>query len=250
MASREVMPSSPFVENEFMIAAALREDIESYARRCRQENRIFCMAAEGSLSKATVTRYIANIHYLIQHTPDYLARARDRAQALGDAPLAKHFAHKLAEEIGHDVWAERDLASLTRMTGSSVDVRVTSAMRRLVELVARIIDEDPALYLSYIAFAEYLIVILGPEWLELLERRCGIPMTSMTVIGNHIELDREHAEEAFDQIDDLVGEPHKLRPMRQALAETLALFDEYCMELAEGEKNKGIDGRHVHVSAA
>lgn len=232
-----------------MIAAALREEIETYARRCRQKNPIFRMAAEGTLSKATVTRYIANVHFLIQHTPDYLARARDRAEALGDAPLAQHFAHKLAEEIGHDAWSERDLASLGRMTGSTADVRVTSAIRRLVELVAEMIDEDPVLYLAYIAFAEYLIVILGPEWLALLERRCGIPMSSMTVIGNHVELDRDHAEEAFDRIDDLVGEPQKLRPMRKALVDTLALFDEYCMELAEGE-NKGIDGRLVHVSAA
>ena len=232
-----------------MIAAALREDIENNARPCRQENPIFCKAADGTLRKATVTRYIANVHYLIQHTPEYLARARDRARAQGDQPLAEHYAHKLGEELGHDVWAERDLASLTRMAGATADVRVTSAMRRLVELVGRIIDEDPVLYLSYIAFAEYLIVILGPEWLALLEQRCGIPMSSMTVIGNHIELDREHAEEAFDRIDDLVGDPRRLRAMRQVLADTLALFDEYCMELAEGE-NMSIDDRHVHVSAA
>ncbi len=232
-----------------MIAAALREDIETYARRCRDENPIFCRAADGTLLKATVTRYIANVHYLIQHTPQYLARARDNARAQGDHKLAAHYAHKLAEEMGHDVWAERDLASLTRIAGATSDVRVTGAMRRLVEMVGRIIDEDPVLYLAYIAFAEYLIVILGPEWLDLLERHCGIPMTSMTVIGNHIELDRDHAEEAFDQIDDLVGDPRKLRPMRQVLTDTLAIFDEYCMELAEGE-NRTMDERPLHVSAA
>lgn len=231
-----------------MIATALREDIETYARKCRQTNPMFCMAADGTLSKATVTRYITNLHYLIEHTPKHLARAQERAHALGNPLLAAHFAHKFAEEMGHDVWAERDVVSLTRMIGTA-DTRVTGAIHRLVELIERTIDEDPALYLSYIAFSEYLIVMLGPEWLDLLEQRCGIPKTSMTVIGNHAELDREHAEEAFDRIDDLVGDPRKLRPMREVLAETLALFDQHCIELAEGE-GKEMNDRHVHVSAA
>ena len=52
--------------------------------------------------------------------------------------------------------------------------------------------------------------MIGPRWLALLEERCGVPQSSMTAVGNHVELDREHAEEGFAVIDDLVGDPKML----------------------------------------
>ncbi len=48
-------------------------------------------------------------------------------------------------------------------------------MGDLILYLEETIDRDPALYLSYILFAGYLLVVLAPEWLVLLEERCGIP---------------------------------------------------------------------------
>jgi hypothetical protein len=106
-------------------------------------------------------------------------------------------------------------------------------MLAMIAFIERVIDEDPALYLAYILFAEYLVVLLGPQWLELLESRCGIPRTSMTVIGNHAELDREHVAEAFEVIDALVGDPQKLPAMRRVLRDTIACFEAFCRGVIE-----------------
>ena len=103
--------------------------------------------------------------------------------------------------------------------------------RALLAFLESTIDEDPALYLAYILFAEYLVVLLGPEWLTLLEERCGIPRSSMTVIGNHVELDKEHVEEALAHIDDLVSDPRKLSRMREVLLQTIEHFERFCDEV-------------------
>ena len=72
----------------------------------------------------------------------------------------------------------------------------------------------------------------------------------MTVIGKHIELDRDHAEEGWGCIDDLVGDPRKLAPMRKALAEMVAHFDRFCVELTTTtESSDGIEPIK-HISAA
>ena len=216
-----------------MIANALRVEIERYAAKMPRSNPLFYKAVDGTFTPVRMTVYLANVHHLVCHTPIFLVRARNRARQLGDACLAEHYEHKFGEEQGHDAWADRDIERMSAMSTVPVKRDVLPSIRDLVGFLATTIDEDPTLYLSYILFAEYLIVLLGPEWLRMLEERCGIPRSSMTVIGNHIELDREHVEEALDQIDDLVGDPGKLPRMREVLLEVLAHFDRFCAEVTE-----------------
>jgi hypothetical protein len=235
-----------------MIATALRAEIDQYAVRARRSNPLFRKAEAGLLTAGRIKDYLTNLHHLLLHTPAFLTRARERANALGDGSLAKHYEHKLGEEVGHDVWAEQDIERISAKVTERSKVAVVASMRDLISFLASIIDEDPALYLSYILFVEQLTVILGPEWLQLLEERCGIPRSAMTVVGNHAELDREHVEEALDSIDDLVGDPRKLPRMRAVLLESMAHFDRYCAEITE---EPSVDARASqdapqHVSAA
>jgi pyrroloquinoline quinone (PQQ) biosynthesis protein C len=235
-----------------MIADALRAEIELYAAKMRRSNPLFYKAADGTLTPACMTRYLSNVHFLICHTPIYLARAIHRSLQVGDSRLAEHYEHKRGEEQGHDAWADRDIERMSAASVAPAQRDVVPSIRELVAFLATTIDEDPALYLSYILFAEYLIVLLGPEWLCMLEERCGIPRSSMTVIGNHIELDREHVEEALDQIDALVGDPRKLPRMRQVILDVLAYFDRFCAEVT-GERAHAVwssPDAERHVSAA
>jgi hypothetical protein len=236
-----------------MIANALRAQIADYAVEMRRSNPLFFKAEDGTLTPGHIARYLANVHYLIVHTPIYLVRARDRARGLGLEALAQHYDHKKGEEVGHEEWAERDLSRVSPLAPAKREV--ASTMRDLVAYIATIIDEDPTLYLAYILFAEHLMVVGGGEWLELLETRCGIPRTSMTVVGNHVELDREHVEEALDSIDDLVGDPQKLPRMRQVIADTIAHFERFCADVTQNDaaqEKRRVNDRDAapHISAA
>lgn len=220
-----------------MIALALRADIERYAAAMRHQNPLFTRAERGTLAAEHLVRYLANIRVLIMHTEPHLMRAIVRARGLADFALATHYKKKLGEEAGHEQWAERDVEQVSAMVARAVPQDRARSLDELVDFIESTIDEDPALYLSYMLFAEYLIVLMGPEWLLHLETRCGIPRSSMTVIGNHAELDREHSEEAFEMIDELVVDPRKLPAMRRVLAQTVALFDRFSTEVvAQGDE--------------
>jgi pyrroloquinoline quinone (PQQ) biosynthesis protein C len=234
-----------------MIAAALHAELDQFIARTRRNNPLFCKAAEGSLTPEHISRYLTNLHHLLLHSPAHIARASERAKDLGDGSLAKHYDHKLGEEIGHEVWAERDLEKVSAQVAVPASREIVPSMRELLGFIAAIIEEHPSLYLSYALFAEGLTVILGPEWLQLLEERCGIPRSSMTVVANHAELDREHVQEALDQIDDLVGDPRKLPRMREVILESMAHFDRFCAEITQERAHDARASRSSqHVSAA
>jgi hypothetical protein len=214
-----------------MIATALRAEIDDYARRMRRSNPLFLKAEDGSFSRDHLMAYLRSIHGLVWHTPVFLLRARDRARELGQDALAEHYEAKRLEEHGHDEWAENDIASVSSAARARLSPEVAPTMDELLEYLRSTIDRDPTLYLAYILFAEYLTVLLGDEWLALLDANCGIPRSSMSVVGNHVDLDKEHVEHALDQIDDLVDDPHKLAQMRAVLGETFDRFDLFCAEV-------------------
>jgi hypothetical protein len=230
-----------------MISDALRTDIETWASR-KDDRALFRMAKNGTLTKAMVTKYIANVTWMIRNTQKHLRTARDRARSSGNQALTAYFSEKVREEAGHDAWGDADLVSLTKMVSAPAMVP-TPSIEALDAYVAKVIDENAVLYLPYIAFAEYITVLLGPELLTYIEERCGVPRTAMTIIDKHVELDREHAEEAFGVIGDLVGDPRMLAPLRRALAEMLRHFDGFCEDVTM--ISGAIDeSEHEHVSAA
>jgi pyrroloquinoline quinone (PQQ) biosynthesis protein C len=231
-----------------MIADALNCEIRAYVARMREVNPLFSKAEAGALTTSTMSLYLANIRYLIGHTVPFLGRARELAANAGDVALAAHYGHKLAEETGHEQWAEDDLARM-RQHGATATAEVLPAMRALVQFTSRIIDEDPVLYLAYILQTEQIISEIGPEWLRLLEERCGIPRQCVSVVDHHAELDREHTDEALELIDELVGDPRKLPRMREVVVESIALFQRFCEELTAGaEDARSMD--HASVAAA
>ncbi len=232
-----------------MIADALRAEIERCSIELRSNNPLFSRAVEGSLRPEHIATYLASIHELIVHTPIHMLRARELATERGDAQLARHFDARRGEEHGHEAWAERDLGRVVAMQRAPVARETTPAMRAHITYVASVIEADPRHYLAYMLVAEYVTVLLGPEWLEILERRCGIPRTSMTVVGNHAELDKEHTEESFEAIDDLVGDPRQLSPMREVVRRSMQLFDSFCADVV-ARTDRMLMERTAHAPAA
>lgn len=234
-----------------MISDALRIDIEKWAST-KDTRPLIVMAKSGRLTRAMVTRYIANITYMIHYTPIHLRLALDASRARGDEGLVGYFEHKIEEEDGHEVWGHEDLETLERVPVAPVAKSVTPAIRALAEHVPTLIAADPAFYLAYIAFVEYITVLVGPELLADIEGQCGVARTAMTVVDKHIELDKAHVEENFGVIDDLVPDPRKLSPMRNALAGVLVYFERFCEEVVEEvvEDTSSREHELANVSAA
>jgi hypothetical protein len=214
-----------------MIADALRVAIEAYAARADTTNALLRYAARGRLTPAMLSRYLHDAQHFVAATPRLLARARDRARELGDEALAVHFATKLGEEDGHDQWAAEDRNRLNDRYGVSTAAETSPAIVAYLTYLEEIIERDPVLYLAYLLFGEYHIVLIGPRWLALVEERCHIPASMLSIIGNHVELDKEHAVEGFDAVDRLVSDPALLGPMRAVIARSIDLFEGFCHEM-------------------
>jgi hypothetical protein len=232
-----------------MIGNALRVEIERNADRFRATNPLLARAREGTLGAAAISRYLTNIRELLKATPPSLMRARDRARSANDEALADFYAQKLGEEIGHDEWATNDLERVSSQTLIVSDETVMPSIGAIIEFQCATIDEDPALYLAYTLFAEYVTVLLGPSFLEYLATRCGIPQTSMSVVAKHAITDQEHVEETLDSIDELVGDPRKLARMREILERSIQLFERFCAEVTQPLEEDG-DPCEKSVSAA
>lgn len=220
-----------------MIADALKSDIERYAAGMPRRNALYVGAAEGRLTPEMASYYLFNVRHLVRHTPVHLARARERALELGDHALADHWAGKQTEERGHDRWADQDLDRLQDGFRVGAISECSPALLGMIRRNEEVVERDPALYLAYALFTEYLVVLLGPTWLALIEQRCGMPASMFSIIGKHAELDREHTAEGLEAIDALVTDPAKLGPMREVLRETFAFFERFGAEvLASGER--------------
>jgi pyrroloquinoline quinone (PQQ) biosynthesis protein C len=232
VASDNVGQGVELPNEDLMIAESLKNDIEAYAEQMRQSP-LLQLAREGKIYPATVAAYVSTILHLIQHTPIYLERAHARAKRLDQHELAAYFAHKLSEEIGHDRWAEQDLAKVSGTFHITAPKAPSPSVAALVDYLRRAIDEEPARYLAYILFAEYFTVLVGPEWLAALEQGCGIPASSLSVVARHIELDQAHVAQGLAEIDALVPDPARLAPLRETLFQSMRYFSDFCNELAQ-----------------
>jgi hypothetical protein len=214
-----------------MISAVLLRDIETYAANFQVANPLLRRARNGEVTYATAERYLASIRYLLEHTPQFLALARARARATGQFELATYFDLKLGEEAGHVEWAEADLERLSALSGVTGPRRPARAVVELMRVVREAIEDDPLLYLPYILFSEYFTVLMGPEWLSVLQERCGIPVAAMTAVSRHVELDKHHVKDGCREIDSLTRDQSDHAPLRAVLSNTMRQFSAFCDEL-------------------
>jgi hypothetical protein len=212
------------------IGETLKREIEDYARHLVASSPPFVAARTGILTAHHVKKYVRGILFLIRGTMGVLRRAEQGASAIGDEKLAEHYREKLREERGHDRWAEHDLASLPgpRVDGAHRD---SPALQALVAYLNAVVDDEPCLFLSYTLLAEYLTVLVGPTWLQAIEAACDIPQTHISVVANHVELDREHTAEGVHEIDALVASPERRTAMLDVLRTSMSHFDLFWEEI-------------------
>ncbi len=218
-----------------MISNRLNHQIEVFSEALLQHP-LMLAARSGSVTPQVVAKYLSSIHYLVQHTPPHLALACESARRAALPALARFYSEKLSEEVGHDEWAEEDLALLSARFQFEAKVLPSPAIVGLVRDLEALIERDPTAYLAYILFSEYLTVLVGPLWVSTLQERCGVPAAALSVISRHAEADREHVSEGRRFIDALApatAEPRLVAAVDSAISRIVAFCDELELELRE-----------------
>ncbi|HEU5073278.1 MAG TPA: hypothetical protein VFU02_03880 [Polyangiaceae bacterium] len=211
------------------IADVLTSEISGFANRL-SEHPLMEAARQGRVNPSTVASYLAGIKCLMAQTPIQLERA---AQALhADLPqLVAHFRQKQREEDGHSDWAQGDLVELERVFGITA-AGVPNSMLSIVAFTSEIAENRPCHYLVYMLFAEHITVQLGEAWVNSLANQCGIPLSALSSIARHVELDRYHVAEGKDQINDLLRDVSEPWPFVDTVRHAMSHFEAFCDELA------------------
>ncbi|HEY6559485.1 MAG TPA: hypothetical protein VI072_19515 [Polyangiaceae bacterium] len=216
-----------------MIAEQLKVEIEGYAERLRSSSRLLCKARNGELAPRVVQTFLWNIRYVLGETPRNLELAQRVAVARGQAELSAFYGEKIGEESGHDRWAEHDLLSLNPELDLASALAPLDPLAELMTFLRATIRREPSEFLVYMLFVEYLTVLLGPEWLAALEARCGIPSSSMTSIGRHVELDKHHVEDDLATIRALLPADADPGALISTLRRFMSYWERFYDQLAE-----------------
>lgn len=212
----------------------LKLRIEQYYESGKYSNPLFRKAASGQLHPMELQQYLRSTHYLVHHTPIHLKMAEEISRERKHVGLAEFFHAKRREEDGHDRWAESDLNHLEKKFHPVEQRHVAKAILKLIQYNHSNIETDPALYLPYIFLAEYFTVLMGPTWLRDLEAKCGFTREMVSVVGNHIELDKDHIIHDLQALTNLV-DAHLYRELfMTVLEECLGFYDAFATEIAGG----------------
>jgi hypothetical protein len=209
------------------IAERMKQAIEVYAAQLGTKTQLAEIAQRGELTPRAMALYLESLRYLLQNTQRHLPLAAVRCEQLGRGRLAKYFRRKAGEEQGHDRWAIDDLSRLPAKAVAGI--RPAPAVRALVDLQARFIQEEPLCFVAYLQWAEYFSVHVGDAWLDALAKS-GYQRNQVSAIQNHLETDREHAAAGFSEIDELV-EDRDPALLLGAIEQAGSVFESLCNEI-------------------
>lgn len=213
-----------------MIAEEIKRDVEDWAAAVLRENRLLGRARQGQLPPRSAATYLESVRYLTSRTVPNLATAAEVAAARGRPALAAYFREKVDEEIGHDRWAEADLAHFDDAMVEAL--WVPDGMRSLVDYQRSLAQRDPTAMLVHCFWAEYHVVLLAEEWLSALEVS-GFPRAGFTFVTKHAEADAGHASEGLRELQQLILPSDDHAALRCVVAESSAHFDRFCEEVCD-----------------
>lgn len=216
-----------------MFRDKVKQEIEAATKNLLDKNIFIQKARKGDLSKEQISRHIKNILYSIEFTPTHLKTASERLKACGQPEIALFMDEKFNEEVGHDHWAKADLANLGSSNRIQHDKDLTKGIIELVKYIEVLVNNEPLKYIAYMTFVEYFTVLAAPEFLDCVEKKCGVPRTSLSVVSKHGELDKHHTDDDLNAIEKFVDSPQKKREFLNVIYKTAEILDHHFTECAE-----------------
>lgn len=194
-----------------MYTETIKTKIEQKTQEIVESSPLLLKAKAGTLTRDEVIYYLHNLRYVFEKTPGYLRTASRRAQELGYTELSTFYAKKAVEETGHDGWAKADLEK--QGADLSKERPITPSAIALMNYTEGLVNDEPHLYLSYMAFVEYFTVLASPDFLKDLEENCGIYKQELTAVLNHQISDQDHIQEDLEIMGALIQSPSLIQQL-------------------------------------
>lgn len=225
-----------------MLSVLVETEVRKHAQNMALSHPAVTQANAGKVAASNVLDYLASLRFLLSRTVPHLRRAKARATDMGLTRLVPYLDQKIAEETGHERWAEDDVRELARHLGSSLAGRPLPAVVELVAFLDELTETDPRLYVVYALCNEYFTVLAGPAWIRGLSENCGVPLQALTAANKHIDADRAHAVHGFSELDELITDAALVPAVEGTIDRTMHLFDRFFREVVGHAESKAPTG--------
>lgn len=154
-------------------------------------------ARRGEFTEKQLVVYLRNLEHLFFQNADQMLQAVQTYSYSSE--LSSFFYSKWKEERGHDKWAKEDQRNFNSFEDFTNEI--LPEMSDLTEFLSSTMRKCPLSYLTYFYYAEFMTAEIGPKWMEIILTSIKVDKKNISALGNHIELDGDHASEVLDFLD-------------------------------------------------
>lgn len=187
-------------------------------------------ALKGTMPIEAYLRYLDNVSYYAQFSPQIMALAASRATS-SHPELSRYLLQHAADEMGHDVWALQDIKGL-----AGVDRKATApalSCRALVGFVrAAAAYENPISVFGWMYVLEAIGKDLGPAAAAALKAAVkNRDPDAVRFVEQHGEADSRHIEEIEEQLQRWVRSPHDTEAVLTSARTVAQLYVQMFVEI-------------------
>ncbi|MEO5969905.1 MAG: hypothetical protein ABIQ95_08255 [Bdellovibrionia bacterium] len=215
-----------------MLSEKVKERIEDYSKVMLKSNPFAIAAREGRLTEKNVVVYLTNLMWIFKQHSYKIEHASKRAKAMGLNQISDFMADKYVEELDHYQWPQEDLKSLGVTANIARPEGITSSAVQMISFLDELIERNPSLFIVYMALLEYFTVLAAPEFLQNIEKKCGIPASHFTAISKHVVADEKHVLEGFQMIGAFASSRENAIDVLATLEQSIVLVDDFFRECA------------------
>ncbi len=176
--------------------------IERYAQNIKEHSTLIEKAKQGTLRREQVGLYLFNLYFILSHSPVHTYNAMKVAQKKGWSDLANFLQELIEFEKGHEDWAVDDLENFGLDEMLIEKFSIVPAAKELAGYLHEVSQRRPHSYVAYHFYSAYMALLIGPEFLNLLQLNCGISMSEISIMTKYQLLDDEYNFNDFAKVEN------------------------------------------------
>jgi hypothetical protein len=179
----------------------LKEIIERYANNIMANSTLIEKAQKGTLKREQIGLYLFNLYFILSHSPVHTYNAKKVALKKGWTDLADFLEELIDFEKGHDDWAVDDLENFGLDEMLIDKFSIVPATKELAAYLHEISQRRPHSYVAYHFYSAYMALLIGPQFLNLLQLNCGISISEISIMTKYQLLDDEYNFNDFTKVE-------------------------------------------------
>ncbi len=180
----------------------LKTFIEKYAETIKDNSSLFEKAKDGTLEREQIGLYLFNLYFILSQAPARTHNAMKIAQKKEFNDVALFLKDLIEYEKGYEDWAVNDLESFGFDEILIDQFYIVPAIKEIAGFMHELAQRRPHSYIACHFYSAYIALLIGPEWLNMLQLNCGISMSEISIMTKYQLFDNEYNFNDFTKIEN------------------------------------------------